>query len=92
MSELFKEKAVSAPSRKEFKLEKQLSKINKQMFSLPDLVWENDYHVDEEATALVCPEYVRLVVKYDELATELNKLKHARLGLPDLKQREDKKY
>lgn len=84
MFEFFKEKAADVPSQRELELEEQLSKINKQMFSLPDLVWENDYRVDEEATAKVCPEYTRLVDEYNKLATELNKLRHARLGLPDL--------
>ena len=69
--------------QKELELEKQLSKINKQMFNLPGLVWESDYRVDEKATAKVCPEYTRLVDEYARLATELTKLKHARLGLPD---------
>ena len=71
--------------KKERKLEQQLSKINKRMFSLPDLVWDKDckYHVDEEATVKVCPEYTRLVDEYSKLATELNKLRHVRLGLPD---------
>lgn len=59
--------------------EEQLTKISKRMFSLPDLVWENEYHVDEEATSKVCPEYGRLVKEYERLATELNNLKHRNL-------------
>lgn len=51
----------------------KLDDIRKRMFSLPDLVWENKYHVDEEATAKVCPEYSRLVKEYERLATKLNK-------------------
>lgn len=38
---------------RERELEKQLTKISKRMFSLPNLVWDNEYHVDEEETAKV---------------------------------------
>lgn len=68
------------PSR-ECILEEQLTKISKRMFSLPNLVWENEYQVDEEATAKVCPEYTRLEEEYEKLATELNTLKRKHLGL-----------
>lgn len=61
-------------------LEEQLNKINKRMFSLPNLVWDSEYHVDEEATSKVCPEYTRLAKEYERLATELNTLKNKRLG------------
>lgn len=54
-------------------VEEQLDKIRKQMFSLPNLVWDDKYHVDEESTSKVCPEYTRLVKEYERLATKLNK-------------------
>lgn len=57
-------------------LEKRLSKLGKQMFSLSDLVWDSKYHVDEEATAKVCPEYFKVCEEYERTANELNELKH----------------
>lgn len=64
---------------RERELEEQLTKISKRMFSLPDLFWDNEYHVDEEATSKVCPEYGRLVKEYERLATELNEIRRVRL-------------
>lgn len=57
-------------------LEEQLTKISKRIFSLPNLVWDSEYHVDEEATSKVCSEYTRLVEEYERLAIKLNNIKH----------------
>lgn len=64
----------SKTKTKSMSIQRQLDDIRKQMFSLPNLVWENEYHVDEEATSKICPEYVRLVEEHKRLATELNVL------------------